>query len=435
MVYNDDPTPLVTTDQNADVFLTFSTDGGNTWSPPSLVDNGAGDQFFPTIGFREEGGRLMVGYYSRVHDSDNLLFHRRARLARLTGPGAPLFYPSFQLGPNTPVTIGQDPVINSTYMGDYDQIAGGPNRVFSTWADNRTGNAFHARQPDVRSATIVTGFVPADLSVYANPAPGTVNLGDSTTLTIDVTSTGGTATDVFVNATVDPSLKINSASVPGGSCTTIGRFVGCSVGGIASGVTKTVTISLTALQTTGIKVIKAQATTSSVDTANQFNNTSIAAVSVNRGSVISETISSGNIAVPIADLTSSFVPVTVSAGTLVGLSASFRLNHTFDGDLDIFLIPPSGTPIELSTDNGSSGDNYGSGANDCSGTPTVFSPTATTSIVGQLAPFAGTFRPEGDMTVPLDGPSGGVWQLKVFDDAGADTGTIGCFNLQILRKP
>jgi len=434
VVYNDDPTPLVTTDQNADVFITFSTDGGSTWSAPTPVDNSAGDQFFPTIGFREEGGRLMVGYYSRVHDSDNLLFHRRSRLARLTSPGAPLFYPSFQLGPNTPVTIGQDPVINATYMGDYDQIAGGPNRLFSTWSDNRTGNAFHARQPDVHSATIVTGLVSADLSVYANPTPGTVFLGDSTTLTIDVSSAGGTSTDVFVNATVDPALKINSATVPGGSCTVISRFVGCSLGGISAGVTKTVTVSLTALQTTGIKVIRAQATTSSVDTS-QANNTSIAAVSVNRGNVISETISSGNIAVPIIDLTNSEVPVVLPAGTLVGLTASFRLNHTFDADLDIFLVPPSGTPIELSTDNGSSGDNYGSGANDCSGTPTVLSPTATTSIVSGVVPFAGTFKPEGDMTVPVGGPSGGTWTLRVFDDAGADTGTIGCFNLQILRKP
>ena len=35
-----------------------------------------------------------------------------------------------------------------------------------------------------------------------------------------------------------------------------------------------------------------------------------------------------------------------------------NITHTYNSDLDIFLIAPNGTRVELSTDNGTSGDNF-----------------------------------------------------------------------------
>ena len=65
----------------------------------------------------------------------------------------------------------------------------------------------------------------------------------------------------------------------------------------------------------------------------------------------------------------------------------------FDADLDITLTGPNATTIILSDDNGGGSDNYGSGATDCSGTPTVFDDEAATSITVGAAPFAGSFIP------------------------------------------
>ena len=63
-----------------------------------------------------------------------------------------------------------------------------------------------------------------------------------------------------------------------------------------------------------------------------------------------------------------------------------RIVHTFDADLDIYLVHPDATVVELSTDNGSLGDNY---------VNTVLDDEAATSITTGSAPFTGSYRPEG----------------------------------------
>jgi subtilisin-like proprotein convertase family protein len=152
-------------------------------------------------------------------------------------------------------------------------------------------------------------------------------------------------------------------------------------------------------------------------------------------SSVTATYSSGNIAVPIPDLTSAEVPITVpDVGVVSDINVKLRLNHTFDGDLDIFLIGPDGTTVELSTDNGGAGDNFGSGANDCSGNPTIFDDEAGTAITAGTVPFVGPHRPE-QMLSGFDGKrSQGTWKLRIEDDAGGDIGTIGCVQLEISRR-
>jgi hypothetical protein len=102
------------------------------------------------------GAALMVGYYSRANDPADLVFHRRSRLAGVsTTTGAVSWAAqSFQLGPDTPVAIGQDPAVADAYMGDYDQIATSTGYFHAAWSDNRDGNAFHQHQPDVFYAKV-----------------------------------------------------------------------------------------------------------------------------------------------------------------------------------------------------------------------------------------------------------------------------------------
>ncbi len=124
----------------------------------------------------------------------------------------------------------------------------------------------------------------------------------------------------------------------------------------------------------------------------------------------------------------------LAAGALVQ-SVQINLTHTFDNDLDIFLRAPNGQMLELTSDNGGSGDNY---------TNTVFQ-TGSPSITGGVAPFTGTFAPEGTLTASCDGVVGtiaalgaftaaqnGTWQLVIQDDLGGDTGTMLAWSITFL---
>lgn len=108
---------------------------------------------------------------------------------------------------------------------------------------------------------------------------------------------------------------------------------------------------------------------------------------------------------------------------ITDVNVKINIEHDWNNDLDIFLISPSGTIIELSTDNGVSGDDdY---------INTVFDQEATTSIVAGTSPFTGSFIPEGDLSTLYGETTVGDWTLSVDDDFGpADGGTILEFTLE-----
>ena len=113
------------------------------------------------------------------------------------------------------------------------------------------------------------------------------------------------------------------------------------------------------------------------------------------------------------------------AGTVCDAAVDVRIDHPFAGDLDIYLVAPDGTTVELSTDNGFSGDNYGTGTDLASYNYTSFSSNpAFPSITAGTAPFTGFYRPEGSFSVLAGKPLNGDWVLKVVDDAAQDSGYI-----------
>ena len=73
------------------------------------------------------------------------------------------------------------------------------------------------------------------------------------------------------------------------------------------------------------------------------------------------------------------------------------------------LQAPDGSTIELSTNNGGSGDNY---------TQTCFTPLAPTPIQAGTPPFTGNFQPEGNWNDLLGAPINGTWSLLVSDAFG-----------------
>jgi subtilisin-like proprotein convertase family protein len=120
--------------------------------------------------------------------------------------------------------------------------------------------------------------------------------------------------------------------------------------------------------------------------------------------------------IPIVDNTTILSNLVVTEDETV-LDVDVRMNatHTYTGDLDIFLVGPQGQRVELSTDNGGSGNDF---------TGTVFDDEATISITSGSAPFTGNFRPEGSLASLDDISSAGTWQLEITDDAGSDQGQL-----------
>ncbi|HHS96322.1 MAG TPA: DUF11 domain-containing protein, partial [Chloroflexi bacterium] len=117
-----------------------------------------------------------------------------------------------------------------------------------------------------------------------------------------------------------------------------------------------------------------------------------------------------------------------ASGTIVDVDVFIgNLQHTYDGDLNIYVRGPDGTEVELSTGNGGSGDNY---------IDTIFDDEAATSITNGSPPFTGRFRPEGSLSA-FDGKDpNGNWTLRVCDAAEYDTGTLNGWGLTLtLRSP
>jgi hypothetical protein len=136
LVYND---PVAASGgDRGNVLLRQSTDGGSTWTAPTLVndDGGTKAQYFPTIACRPDGSGLAVCWYDNRNDPGDALIERWGVTASISG-SVLTFGPNFRISPQFPPVFGVDPVINSVYMGDYDQMVADNSFYYTTWGDNR----------------------------------------------------------------------------------------------------------------------------------------------------------------------------------------------------------------------------------------------------------------------------------------------------------
>ncbi len=112
------------------------------------------------------------------------------------------------------------------------------------------------------------------------------------------------------------------------------------------------------------------------------------------------------------------------------------LTHTWRSDIDMYLVAPDGTRVELSTDNGSSGSDYGAGCS--TGQMLCFDMSATTSITSwtDTDPATGVYQPEGCLSQVNNGQNAdGTWTLEVCDDAGGDVGALEGWCLVFDNNP
>jgi subtilisin-like proprotein convertase family protein len=139
---------------------------------------------------------------------------------------------------------------------------------------------------------------------------------------------------------------------------------------------------------------------------------------------VQKATASTNVPLPLPDLktTNSTISVSGSLGPIIDVNVNLSITHTNVQHLDVYLVSPSGTKVELFTDVGGSGDNF---------INTTLDDQAAISITAGSAPFTGTYRPEGQLADFNGQSADGIWTLQVYDDTSGTTGTLTAWSVII----
>ena len=153
VTYNDNPAGP----DGADVLVATSTDGGASFGAPVWVNDDAttNSQFFPTINVTPDGSKVGVFFYDRRLDPADLRIDYFGAIATDAG-GTLRFSPNFRVTQQPfGVVIGVDPVINPSYMGDYDMVGVDNANFYPVWGDNSDFNPVDNRfNANIRTATV-----------------------------------------------------------------------------------------------------------------------------------------------------------------------------------------------------------------------------------------------------------------------------------------
>jgi filamentous hemagglutinin family protein len=212
----------------------------------------------------------------------------------------------------------------------------------------------------------------------------------------------------------------------------------------------TIQLSAKSLEVSNDAVVWSRAFSGSTGNAGDINIKATDSVNISESLISSNTSgegNAGNIHLDVANLLSivkgsristntSYTgkggDITIQAGEIVlhgpsllgdGAELAVILNilHTWDSDLEIELISPSGNPVLLFSGIGGSSDNF---------TGTKLYDLAALSIMDGSAPFTGTFRPMEPMDNMIGESVSGEWTLEINDTyPWADSGTLQNWSL------
>jgi subtilisin-like proprotein convertase family protein len=122
----------------------------------------------------------------------------------------------------------------------------------------------------------------------------------------------------------------------------------------------------------------------------------------------------------------SGLPTTMD--TTFGIcSVTIDITHTFDADLDIYLVNPNNDSIQLTNNNGGNGDNF---------TGTIFTMSASLSVNQGGAPYAGSYWPFVSLNNLNNGSNpNGSWQVVVCDEVPGDFGILSSASITFCVNP
>lgn len=129
---------------------------------------------------------------------------------------------------------------------------------------------------------------------------------------------------------------------------------------------------------------------------------------------------------PITDNTtiSSAISVADVSSSVTDVDVRLDITHTFNGDLSVFLVSPTGRRVELFSSIGGGSENF---------EQTIFDDEATLDIELATAPFAGRFRPVGSLADFNGDDPNGIWLLEISDNAFLDTGSLNSWSLDFTQ--
>jgi subtilisin-like proprotein convertase family protein len=123
---------------------------------------------------------------------------------------------------------------------------------------------------------------------------------------------------------------------------------------------------------------------------------------------------------------SDTVLVSGADGFTCGVELFTDITHTFNSDLEITLVAPSGTIATITTDNGGGNDDVFAGT-----LWTSLSNNAVTDFVYTNGVAVADLQPEGSLAAFLGEDPNGAWVLNIADDAGGDQGTLNNWSVSV----
>ena len=132
-----------------------------------------------------------------------------------------------------------------------------------------------------------------------------------------------------------------------------------------------------------------------------------------------------NISADSVSTVNSTVEASGMTGTITDVNVAIDIKHTWNEDLEVTLISPSGQRIPLFEAVGYDSDNFSG---------TVLDQQADTNIEDGDAPFTGSYVPQGNLSNLNGEDPNGIWTLEVVDTFPEDGGRIESFAVTITTE-